>query len=252
MDVRGLAAVVSGGGSGMGAASARALAAAGAKVALLDRNGDAAAAVAAEIGGLGLACDIADSAEVEAAVDRARAAHGPTRVLVNCAGVAAAKRVVGRDGPMPLDDFRKVIEINLIGTFDLTRHAAADMVAAEPLNDDGERGVIISTSSVAAFEGQLGQAAYAASKAGIVGLMLPLARELARSGVRVMTIAPGLIATPMLLTMPQEVQDNLARQVPFPKRFGTVEEFSGLVMHIIGNPMMSGDVIRLDGGMRMQ
>lgn len=252
MDVKGLGAIVTGGGSGIGAEVGRTLAAAGAKVALLDLNGEAAEAMAREIGGLGLACDVSDAAAAEAAVAKAREAHGPCRVLVNCAGIAPAKRIVGKDGPMPLDAFKKVIDVNLIGSFNLLRLAAADMTAAEPLNADGERGVIVSTASIAAYEGQVGQAAYAASKAGIIGMMTPAAREFARFGVRVMTIAPGLIGTPLLLNMPQDVQDNLAQQTPFPKRFGTTAEFAQIVMTIVTNPMLSNDTIRLDGGMRMQ
>lgn len=252
MDVKGLGAIVTGGGSGMGATTARALAEAGAKVAVLDVNEEGAKKVAEEIGGLAFSCDVASAEQAEAAVAAAREKHGPARVLVNCAGVAPAARIVGRNGPMELAEFQRVISINLIGSFNMLRLAAADMIAAEPVNEDGERGVIISTASIAATEGQLGQAAYAASKAGVIGMMLPAAREFARFGVRVMTIAPGLIATPMLLNMPQEVQDNLASQVPFPKRFGHAEEYSTLVMHIVGNPMLNADSIRLDGGMRMQ
>ena len=251
MDVQGQAAIVTGGGSGLGAETARSLAAAGAKVTVLDVNAEGVEAVGREIGGLGLLCDVSSASEAEAAVGKARDAHGPARVLVNCAGIAPGKRIVGRDGPMPLEDFEKVIRINLIGSFNLLRLAAADMVGAEPL-EDGERGVIISTSSIAAVEGQLGQSAYAASKAGINGMMLPAAREFSKFGVRVLTIAPGLIGTPLLLNMPQEVQDNLAAQIPFPKRFGKPEEFGRLVMDIVGNPMLNADVIRLDGGMRMQ
>ena len=251
MDVKGHGAIVTGGGSGLGAESARHLAKAGAKVTVLDLSAEAAAAMAGEIGGLGLACDVGDAAAAEAAVAEAKAAHGPARVLVNCAGIAPAKRIVGRDGPMALEAFEAVIRTNLIGSFNLMRLAAADMAAAEPLAE-GERGVIISTSSIAANEGQVGQAAYAASKAGIVGLTLPAARELSRSGIRVLCIAPGLIATPLLLNMPQEVQDNLAGQVPFPKRFGKPEEFADLVMHMVTNPMLNAEVIRLDGAMRMQ
>ena len=251
MDVTGLPALVTGGGSGLGAETARQLAAAGARVAVLDIDGTAAAAVGGEIGGLGLACDVASAEAAEAAVAEARAAHGPARVLVNCAGIAPAKRIVGRDGPMPLAAFEQVVRVNLIGSFNLLRLAAADMLAAEPLAE-GERGVIVSTASIAAGEGQFGQAAYAASKAGIVGMMLPAAREFARFGVRVLTIAPGLIATPLLLNMPQEVQDNLAAQVPFPKRFGKPAEFAALVLHILANPMLNAAVIRLDGAMRMQ
>jgi NAD(P)-dependent dehydrogenase (short-subunit alcohol dehydrogenase family) len=251
MKISGHGAIVTGGGSGLGAETARHLAKAGAKVCLLDLDGDKAAAVAAEIGGLGIACDVADAGAAEAAVGQAREAHGPARVLVNCAGIAPAKRIVGRGGPMPLEDFARVIQINLIGSFNLLRLAAADMAAAEPL-DDGERGVIVSTSSIAAGEGQLGQAAYAASKAGIVGMMLPAAREFAKIGIRVLTIAPGLIGTPLLLDMPQEVQDNLAAQVPFPHRFGKPEEYARLVMHILDNVMLNAGTIRLDGAMRMQ
>ena len=184
--------------------------------------------------------------------ERARAAHGPCRVLVNCAGIAPAKRIVGRDGPMPLDFFENVIKVNLIGSFNLLRLAAADMLGADPVNSDGERGVVISTASIAAVEGQLGQVAYAASKAGINGMMLPAAREFAKSGVRVLTIAPGLIGTPLLLNMPQEVQENLAGQVPFPHRFGHPSEFARLALHICENTMLNADIIRLDGAMRMQ
>ena len=251
MDVRGHAAIVTGGGSGLGAATARGLAAAGAKVCVLDLNQDAVEAVAKETGGLGLVCDVGSAEAAEAAVARAREAHGPCRILVNCAGIAPAKRIVGRGGPMPLADFEQVIRVNLIGSFNLLRLAAAEMAGAEPLEDE-ERGVVISTSSVAAVEGQFGQVAYAASKAGINGMLLPAARELARSGIRVVNIAPGLIATPLLLNMPQEVQDNLAGQVPFPRRFGKPEEFAGLVLHILENRMINADTIRLDGALRMQ
>jgi NAD(P)-dependent dehydrogenase (short-subunit alcohol dehydrogenase family) len=252
MDVKGLAAIVTGGGSGLGAETARHLAAAGAKVTVLDLNQEAVDAVAKEIGGLGLVCDVSSAADAEAAVAKAREAHGPCRIVVNCAGIAPAKRIVGRDGPMPLEAFEKVIQVNLIGSFNLLRLGAADMLVADPINEDGERGVIISTASIAAVEGQLGQVAYSASKAGIMGMMLPAAREFAKNGVRVLTIAPGLIGTPLLLNMPQEVQDNLASQVPFPHRFGHSSEFAKLVMHICENTMLNADTIRLDGAMRMQ
>lgn len=252
MDVKGLAAIVTGGGSGLGAETARHLAAAGAKVTVLDLNQETVDAVAKEIGGLGLVCDVSSAAEAEAAVAKAREAHGPCRIVVNCAGIAPAKRIVGRDGPMPLEAFEKVIQVNLIGSFNLLRLGAADMLAADPVNEDGERGVIISTASIAAVEGQLGQVAYSASKAGIMGMMLPAAREFAKNGVRVLTIAPGLIGTPLLLNMPQEVQDNLASQVPFPHRFGHSSEYAKLVMHICENTMLNADTIRLDGAMRMQ
>lgn len=252
MDVKGHAAIVTGGGSGLGAETARQLAAAGAKVTVLDVNDVAAEAVAKEIGGLGLGCDVGSAEEAETAVAKAREAHGPCRVLVNCAGIAPAKRIVGRDGPMALEAFEHVIRVNLIGSFNLLRLAAADMLGNDPVNDDGERGVIISTASIAATEGQLGQVAYAASKAGITGMMLPAAREFAKMGVRVLTIAPGLIGTPLLLNMPQEVQDNLAGQVPFPHRFGHPSEYGKLVLHICENTMLNADSIRLDGAMRMQ
>lgn len=251
MNVKGLAAIVTGAGSGLGAVTAEALSAAGAKVALLDINEDGLKSVAASTGGLAITCDVSSAEAAEAAVAQAREANGPCRVLVNCAGIAPGKRIVGRDGPMPLADFEKVIRVNLIGSFNMLRLAAADMLAAEALGD-GERGVIVSTSSIAATEGQMGQAAYAASKAGITGMMLPAAREFAKKGVRVLTVAPGLIGTPLLLNMPQEVQDNLAGQVPFPHRFGKPEEYAGLVMHLVENVMLNAGSFRIDGGMRMQ
>jgi NAD(P)-dependent dehydrogenase (short-subunit alcohol dehydrogenase family) len=244
-------AIVTGGASGLGAATARALAAAGARVAVLDMNADAARAVAADIGGAAFACDVADAASAETAVAAARAAHGPARILVNCAGIAPAARIVGRNGPMALEAFARVIQVNLIGSFNLMRLVAAEASALEPL-DGGERGVIVSTASVAAYEGQIGQAAYAASKAGIVGLTLPAARELAASGIRVCAIAPGIFETPMLRGLPQEVQDSLGAAVPFPSRLGKPDEYARLVLAIIDNPMLNGEVIRLDGALRMQ
>ncbi|MBV8650099.1 MAG: SDR family NAD(P)-dependent oxidoreductase [Alphaproteobacteria bacterium] len=250
MQVKGHAAIVTGGGSGLGAATARALAAAGAKVAVLDVNEAAAGAVAEEIGGLAVRCDVSNAASGEAAVAAARTAHGPARILVNCAGIGPAARIVGREGPIPLDAFRQVIEVNLIGSFNMMRLAAADMSGLDPL-EDGERGVIVSTASVAAYEGQIGQAAYAASKGGIVALTIPAAREFARSGIRVNTIAPGLFATPLLLNMPQPVQDSLAASVPYPSRFGTPQEYAKLALHIIDNVMLNGETIRLDGALRM-
>ncbi len=251
MKLTGQAAIVTGGGGGLGAATARALAAAGAKVTVLDVNMDAANAVASEVGGLALSCDVADAASAEAAVAAARQAHGPSRVLINCAGIGPAERIVGRNGPMPLDNFRRIIEVNLIGSFNLMRLAAADMIALDPL-EDNERGVIISTASVAAFEGQIGQAAYSASKGGIHSLTIVGAREFARNSIRVNTIAPGLFATPLLLGMPQEIQDSLASSVPYPSRFGMPEEYAKLVMSIIDNVMLNGETIRLDGAIRMQ
>ena len=252
MDIKDHSAIVTGAASGMGAATARYLAQGGAKVALLDMNLDAAQALAGELGGVAVACDVADAQSAEQAVATAREAHGPSRFLVNCAGIAPAARIVGREGPMALADFKRVIDVNLVGSFNMLRLAAADMADLEPVNDTGERGVIISTASIAAFEGQIGQCAYSASKGGLVSLMLPAARELARFGVRVMTIAPGLMATPMLLGFTQEVQDSLAAQVPFPSRFGKASEYADLVGHIITNAMLNADVIRLDGAIRMQ
>ncbi|MDX1709525.1 MAG: SDR family NAD(P)-dependent oxidoreductase [Rhodovibrionaceae bacterium] len=252
MDVKGHAAVVTGGGSGMGAETARYLANAGAKVTVLDIDEEGVKAVAKEIGGLGLVCDVTSAEAAEDVMGQAREAHGPARVLVNCAGVAPAKRIVGKHGPMPLDDFVKVVHINLVGSFNFMRLAAAEMMSGDAVNEDGERGVIISTSSVAAGEGQLGQIAYASSKAGVIGMTLPAAREFAKIGIRVNTVSPGLIGTPMLLNMPQEVQDNLASQVPFPHRFGHPHEFARLVMHIVENVMLNGENFRLDGAMRMQ
>ncbi len=252
MNAAGHAALVTGGASGMGAATARWLHRAGMRVAVLDRDAEAAERVAAEIDGVALACDVADAAGAEAAVAAAAAAHGPARVLVNCAGIAPAQRIVGRDGPMPLEAFARVIDVNLVGTFNLMRLAAAAMQTLDPVDAGGERGVIVNTASVAAYEGQIGQAAYSASKGGIVALTLQAARELAGAGIRVMTIAPGLIATPMLLGMPAEVRDSLAAQVPFPKRFGEADEYARLVAHIVDNALLNGEVIRLDGAIRMQ
>lgn len=251
MDIKGVAAIVTGGASGLGAATARALADKGAKVTVLDRDGDGAAAVANGIGGLGLRCDVGDPDGVAAVIDEARAVHGPCGILVNCAGIAPAKRIIGRDGPMNLADFESVIQINLIGTFNVMRLAAAEM-AGRTANTDGERGVIVNTASIAAYEGQVGQAAYAASKGGIAALTLPAAREFASIGVRVLAIAPGLFGTPLLLNMPQDVQDSLASTLPFPRRFGKPEEFASLVLHMVGNPVMNGEVVRLDSALRMQ
>lgn len=250
MDVQGTSAIVTGGASGLGAGTARALAAAGSKVAIFDMNMDAANQVATEIGGVAIQCDVSDAASAEAAISAARDAHGIASICVNCAGIATGQRIVGRDGPVDLEDYAKVIRVNLIGTFNILRLAAADMTGNEP-NADGERGIIINTASVAAYEGQIGQAAYSSSKGGIVGLTLPAAREFARSGIRVLAIAPGLFATPMLLSMPQEMQDNLAATLPFPSRFGTPAEYAKLVLHMVDNPILNGEVVRLDSGIRL-
>jgi NAD(P)-dependent dehydrogenase (short-subunit alcohol dehydrogenase family) len=248
MDAKGQAAIVTGAASGLGAATAQLLAQQGAKVALLDVND--AGPVAAEIGGLALTCDVTDEGSASAAIDQARTQHGTARILVNCAGVGPAKRIVGRDGPMPLADFKRVIDINLIGTFNMMRLAAAEMSMLPPLAD-GERGVIVSTASVAAFEGQIGQAAYAASKGGVAALTVPAARELSQFGIRVLAIAPGIFATPMLKALPQEAQDSLGASVPFPQRLGEPREFAELVLHCLRNGYLNGEVIRLDGALRM-
>ena len=250
MDIKGHAALVTGGASGLGAATARTLAAAGAKVAILDVNEKAAAAMAAELHGVAVPCDVADAASGEAAVKKAAEAHGPARILINCAGIGPAKRIVGRDGPMPLADYEHVIRINLIGTFNMIRLAGAAMQALDPLAD-GERGVIVSTASIAAFEGQVGQAAYASSKGGVAALTMPAAREFSQFGIRVMAIAPGIFATPMLTALPQETQDSLGASVPSPKRLGQPAEFAALVLHIVHNGYLNGEVIRLDGALRM-
>ncbi len=250
MLVEGQAAIVSGGGSGLGRASAKALAALGVKLAILDINEPTAAEAARETGGFAIRADVADAVSVEAAFAAARERHGPARIAVNCAGVGTAGRIVGREGPLPLDAFRRVIEVNLIGSFNVMRLAAAEMSALEPLAE-GERGVIISTASVAAYEGQIGQAAYSASKGGIVALTLPAARELARYGVRVVAIAPGVFATPMVDGLPQDVQESLAASVPFPSRLGRPEEYAALVLHLCRNPMINGEIIRIDGALRM-
>jgi NAD(P)-dependent dehydrogenase (short-subunit alcohol dehydrogenase family) len=255
MDIAGTAALVTGGASGLGAATARELARLGARVTVLDRNAEGAKAVAAEIGAngqaVGIGCDICDTASVIAALAAASAAHGPARLLMNVAGIGSAKRIVGKDGsPAPLEDFERVVRVNLIGTYNITRLAVAEMVKLEPL-EDGERGVIVNTASVAAFDGQVGQEAYSASKGGIVGMTLPLARDLAQHGVRVCTIAPGLFLTPLMAELPQAVQDSLAASIPFPRRLGKPEEFAELAAGIIRNRSLNGEVIRLDGALRM-
>ena len=250
MKFAGQAAIISGGASGLGRATAEALAAAGVKVTILDVNEAAAAAVARETHGFAIGCDVTDATGVEAAVAAARQRHGPARIAVNCAGIGTAGRIVGRDGPLPLDAFRRVIEVNLVGSFNILRVAAAEMIALDPLAE-GERGIVVSTASVAAYEGQIGQAAYSASKGGIVSLTLPAARELARYGVRVVAIAPGVFETPMVEGLPQNVRDSLAASVPFPSRLGRPAEYAALVLHLCQNSMINGEVIRLDGALRM-
>jgi NAD(P)-dependent dehydrogenase (short-subunit alcohol dehydrogenase family) len=251
MNIQGQAAIVTGGGSGLGEAVARELARLGAKVTVLDVNEAGGQRVAGEIGGLAQRCDITDTASVSAALDAAEAAHGPARIVMNIAGIGTAKRVIQRDGsPAALEDFERVVKINLIGTYNVIRLAAARTAKLEPL-EDGERGVIVNTASVAAFDGQVGQEAYSASKGGVVGMTLPLARDLAQWGIRVCTIAPGLFATPLMQQLPQEVQQSLAASIPFPKRLGKPEEFAALAAHIVANGHLNGEVIRLDGSLRM-
>ncbi|MGE0565935.1 MAG: SDR family NAD(P)-dependent oxidoreductase [Pseudolabrys sp.] len=250
MEIKNQAAIVTGGASGLGAATARTLAAAGAKVAIFDMNEKGAAAVAADIKGIAFACDVASAEGARAAIAAASTVHGPARILVNCAGIGPAKRIVGRDGPMPLEDYERVIRINLIGSFNMMRLVAAAMQEVEPL-PDGDRGVIVSTASVAAFEGQIGQAAYSSSKGGVAALTLPAAREFAQFGIRVLAIAPGIFGTPMLKALPQEAQDSLGASVPFPKRLGDPAEFAALVLHCVRNGYLNGEVIRLDGALRM-
>ncbi len=250
MEIRGQLALVTGGASGLGAATVRMLADQGATPVVLDRDAERAATLATELGVPWEALDVADAEAAEQVFTRLRERLGAPRILVNCAGIAPAARIVGRSGPMSLEAFEAVIRVNLLGTFNMLRLAAAAMAGLEPL-DDGERGVIVNTASVAAFEGQIGQAAYAASKGGVASLTLPAARELAAHGIRVVAIAPGLFATPLLLGMPQNVQDSLAATVPFPQRFGRPEEYASLVREICVNPMLNGCVLRLDGALRM-
>lgn len=251
MKIAGMVAAITGGASGLGLATAKLLADQGALVALIDVNPDVAKA-AAGLGGkaAGFACDVTDEKAGEAVLAKIVERLGVPRILVNCAGVGPAKRIVGKAGPMPLEDFTRVVEINLIGTFNMLRLAAARMMALEPL-DTGERGIIVNTASVAAYDGQIGQAAYAASKGGVVALTLPAAREFARFGIRVMTIAPGIFETPMLLALPEAAQKSLGAAVPFPSRLGRPDEYAALVRHIVENPMLNGETIRLDGALRM-
>ena len=250
MNPKGQVAIVTGGASGLGEATARRLAQAGAKVAIVDRNSERATAIATEIGGRAYALDVTDSSAAEGFFAQVASDMGVARILVNCAGLALAKRIVGREGPHSLEEFAKIMNVNVMGSFNMLRLAAAALTQVEPLAD-GERGVIVSTASCAAYDGQIGQAAYASSKAAVVGLTLPMARDLARSGIRVMTIAPGIFETPMLLGMPQEVQDALGQMVPFPPRLGRPAEYAQLARSIFENVMLNGETIRLDGAIRM-
>ncbi len=252
MKLNQIRAVITGGASGLGNAVAVKLVAAGARVTLLDVNQEAGESAARLLGSAARfqSVDVTSETAVNDAVAAARAAMGEINVAVNCAGIAWARRLVNREGPMPGDFFRKVIEVNLVGTLQVAKAAAVAMQINNP-NEEGERGVIIMTASVAAFDGQVGQVAYSASKAGVVGMTLPMARDLASSGIRVMTIAPGIFKTPMMAAMPQETQDSLGRQVPFPPRLGRPEEYAALVAHICENTMLNGECIRLDGAIRM-
>ncbi|MCG5073594.1 SDR family NAD(P)-dependent oxidoreductase [Paraburkholderia tagetis] len=250
MQIRNVAAIVTGGASGLGGAAAKRLADAGAKVAIFDLNEELGRVHAAAIGGIFLKVDVTDEAAVAQAIAEAEAQHGPARILVNSAGVGTPAKVIDRDGkPLPLKTFSKIISVNLLGTFNVLSQFAARLHSAE--KEGEERGVIVNVASVAAFDGQIGQPAYAASKAGIVGMTLPIARELARYAIRVMTIAPGIFMTPLLASLPQEAQDSLGQQVPFPSRLGQPDEFAQLVEAIVTNPMLNGEVIRLDGAIRM-
>src|SRR5690606_4983076 len=250
MNPSGQVAIVTGGGSGLGEATARALAAKGAKVALFDVGMDRAETIAADIDGLAIKCDVSSAEGGEAAIAEVADKLGAPRILVNCAGIAIAMKTVGKDGPHPLDLYRKVLEVNLIGTFNMIRLFAARAQDNEPL-EGGERGVIINTASVAAFDGQIGQVAYSSSKGGVVGLTLPVAPDPSRSGIRVCTIAPGIFKTPMMAGLPEEAQKSLGQQVPFPPRLGEPSEYAALACHIVENQMLNGETIRLDGAIRM-
>lgn len=252
MQIKNSAIIVTGGASGMGAATARLLSKQGAKVALLDLNKEAAEKIANQIHGQAIYCDVTQAESVESAIALAAEHHGPARACINCAGIVHSRRMVNQQGSMPLEEFRRVIEINLIGTFNVMRIAAAAMIPLTVQADTEERGVIINTASVAAYEGQIGQTAYSASKGGIVSITLPAARELAQFGIRVMTIAPGLVDTPMFEKISPEARAALAASVPFPKRLARPEEYAHLVQQIIENAMLNGEVIRLDGALRMQ
>jgi NAD(P)-dependent dehydrogenase (short-subunit alcohol dehydrogenase family) len=249
MQLDDVAVVITGGGSGLGAATARAMTAKGARVAILDISKENAEAVAAEVKGVALVADVTAESAVKQALESAETTHGPARVLVNCAGIGAAIRTVSKNGPFPLDAFVRVINVNLIGSFNVLRLMAARLVACEPIGE--ERGVIINTASVAAFDGQIGQAAYSASKGGIVGMTLPIARDLAQNLIRVNTIAPGLFLTPLLMGLSEEARRSLGAQVPHPARLGDPQEYAALAVHIVENPMLNGETIRLDGAIRM-
>jgi NAD(P)-dependent dehydrogenase (short-subunit alcohol dehydrogenase family) len=250
VEIAGKVLIVTGGASGLGEGTARMLAGAGGKVVVADVQADKGAALAREIGGAFVKCDVTQEADGQAAVAQALS-MGKLMGLVNCAGIAIGVKTVGKDGAHPLAQFARVININLIGTFNMIRLAAEAMCRNEPEKTTGERGVLVNTASVAAYDGQIGQAAYSASKGGVVGMTLPIARDLARNGIRCMTIAPGIFGTPMMFGMPKEVQDALAAAVPFPSRLGTPEDYARLVRHIVENDMLNGETIRLDGAIRL-
>lgn len=250
MDINNKVAIITGGASGLGAETAKHLASQGASVAILDLNLEAAQTLAAELGGLAVQTDVTDEQSVSQALQQITEQLGAPRILVNCAGIGTAGRVVGREGPLPLENFSKVIQINLIGTFNMIRLTAAIMSELEPL-EDNERGVIVSTASVAAYDGQIGQAAYSASKGGIVAMTLPIARELSRFGIRINTLAPGIFHTPLLDTLPPEAQQSLAAGIPFPSRLGKPSEFASLVETCITNTYINAETIRIDGGVRL-
>ncbi len=247
----GSAAIVTGGASGLGAATAERLAAEGLKVVIFDLNEDLGKARAEKIGCDFVQVDVSDAASVSAGLATVEAGAGTVRILVNCAGIGGAAKMVSRGAPHDLGLFERILRVNLIGSFNCARLVAARMAAAEPMNGDGARGVIVNTASVAAFDGQVGQVAYAASKSGIVGMTLPMARDLADMGIRVCTLAPGLFLTPLLHDLPEDIQGSLGAQVPFPSRLGDPAEFADLVNQVIGNPMLNGEVIRIDGALRM-
>jgi len=250
MEINGTAAIVTGGASGLGEATARRLAAAGAKVACFDVNLEGAKAVGEDLGGIGVECDVTSAEGTEAALAEAAAIHGTAKIVINCAGVGVPGKAVGKHGPLPLEAFAKVININLIGTFNVVRLAAHAMQQEDAI-DDGARGVIVNTASVAAFDGQIGQPAYASSKGGVAAMTLPLAREFANWGIRVCTIAPGLFLTPMMLILPEEAQKSLGDSVPYPSRLGHPDEYAQLAQQIVENQMLNGETIRLDGSLRM-
>ncbi|TPQ39633.1 3-hydroxyacyl-CoA dehydrogenase [Bradyrhizobium guangdongense] len=249
MQLKDVAVLITGGGSGLGEATAHAMAAKGARIGVIDQNKENAEKVAAAVKGVALHADVTSEEQIKAAIAKAEAAHGVARVLMNCAGIGGSRRIVGRDGVYPLDRFARIINVNLIGTFNCLRLFAERLVTIEPIGE--ERGVIINTASVAAYEGQIGQIAYAASKGGVVGMTLPAARDLASHKIRVNTIAPGLFFTPLLMGLSEEARNSLGAQVPHPQRLGDAKEYGALAVHMVENPMLNGETIRLDGAIRM-